>query len=82
MSKKSYFFSVWPPVGNDCAGAMAAVASTSPKSALKALRDAHLKVTTKQPIFVESDLSLFDGHPDGAVLWRPTGDDKWIRLGS
>ena len=82
MSPKSYFFSVWPPVGDDCPGATAVVASTSPKAALKALRDADLKVTTKQPIFIESDLSPFDDHPDGAILWHPTGEDEWIRLGS
>ena len=62
---------------------MAVVASTSPKSALKALRDAHLKMTTKRPIFIESDLSPFDDYPDGAILWHPTGgEDEWIRLGS
>lgn len=55
MSQKTYFFSVWPPVGDDCPGAMAAVVSTSPKSALKALREARLKVTSKHPIFIESD---------------------------
>jgi hypothetical protein len=76
------YFSVWPPVGDDCPGAMAVVASTSPKSALKALRCAQLKVTTKQPIFVESDRGLFDHHPDGAILWHPTGEAEWMRVGS
>jgi hypothetical protein len=46
---------------------MTVVASTSPKSALKALRDARRNVTTKQPIFVESDLSLaLDEFAEGA----------------
>jgi hypothetical protein len=82
MSRKSYYFSVWPPVSEDCPGAMAVVASTSPKSALKALRDAHLKVTAKRPIFIESGLSPFPTTRDGAILWHPTDEDEWIRLGS
>ncbi len=34
MSQKTHFFSVWPPVGDDCPGAVAAVVGTSQKSAL------------------------------------------------
>jgi len=72
---RTYDLSVWPPVGDDCPGAMAVVASTSPKSALKALRDARLNVTTKQPLFVESDLSLaLDEFAEGAPR-GPEGPD-------
>ena len=58
------------------------VVTTSPESALKILRNAHLKVTSKQPIHVPSDLDIFENHQDGTILWQPTGEETWTRLGA
>lgn len=82
MHRQSYVFAVRPPEGDDRPDAIAAVVTTSPESALKILRNAHLKVTSKQPIHVTSDLDIFENHQDGTILWQPTGEETWTRLGA
>lgn len=80
MSLKAYYFSVWPPVGDDCPGALAGVPGTSPKAALKRLREAGLKVTSKDPITVSDDLTIFDDPVSGEILWQATGEEQWRPL--
>jgi len=44
------------------------------------LREAGLKVTSKDPITVSDDLTIFDDPVSGEILWQATGEEQWRPL--
>ena len=80
MSQEARVFSVWPPKGDECAGATATVVSRSPKAALRSLRQGRFRVTSKEPVHIDEDLSDFDRSSPDEMLWQPTGRDDWTVL--
>lgn len=51
------------------------------QAALEMLREAGLKPTSKDPVAVSPDLSLFAERTAGEILWRATGEEQWRPLG-
>jgi hypothetical protein len=80
VTAKAYIFPVWPPEGDDCPSAVAAVVAGSLSGARTAIRRAGVRLVRKDPSIVIRDPDVFKDLPADQVVWRYDHEETWRSL--